>query len=127
MQIGGVFILEVKINREIRNYTESMFFGLSMRQFICSVLGCGAAVAAYFLLKSHIGLELTTWACVIVVIPFAALGFLRYNGMPAERLLMAYVKYRWLVPRKLTCKPVSLYYEMMKPSIEEKRKEMMKR
>ena len=29
---GGI-ILEVKINREIRNYTESMFFGLSMRQF----------------------------------------------------------------------------------------------
>ena len=26
--------MEVKINREIRNYTESMFFGLSMRQFI---------------------------------------------------------------------------------------------
>ena len=28
--------LEVKINKEIRNYTESMFFGLSMRQFILS-------------------------------------------------------------------------------------------
>lgn len=26
--------MEVKINREIRNYTESMFFGLSMRQFV---------------------------------------------------------------------------------------------
>lgn len=26
--------MEVKINREIRNYTEAMFFGLSMRQFI---------------------------------------------------------------------------------------------
>ena len=26
--------MEVKINREIRNYTESMFFGLLLRQFI---------------------------------------------------------------------------------------------
>ncbi len=26
--------MEVKINKEIRNYTESMFFGLSMRQFL---------------------------------------------------------------------------------------------
>ena len=26
--------MEVKINREIRNYTESMFFGLSLRQFV---------------------------------------------------------------------------------------------
>ena len=36
--------MEVKINREIRNYTESMFFGLSLRQFIFSVLACGIAV-----------------------------------------------------------------------------------
>ena len=36
--------MEVKINREIRNYTESMFFGLSMRQFVFSVLACGVAV-----------------------------------------------------------------------------------
>ena len=36
--------MEVKINREIRNYTESMFFGLSMRQFIFSVLALVIAV-----------------------------------------------------------------------------------
>ena len=35
--------MEVKINKEIRNYTESMFFGLSLRQFIFSVLACGVA------------------------------------------------------------------------------------
>ena len=26
--------MEVRINREIREYTESMFFGLTLRQFI---------------------------------------------------------------------------------------------
>ena len=35
--------MEVKINKEIRNYTESMFFGLSMRQFLFPPLP-----AAYF-------------------------------------------------------------------------------
>jgi len=38
--------MEVKINKEIRNYTESMFFGLSMRQFIFSVLAVSVAVEA---------------------------------------------------------------------------------
>ncbi len=33
--------MEVKINREIRNYTEAMFFGLSLRQFIFSLRRCG--------------------------------------------------------------------------------------
>jgi hypothetical protein len=43
--------LEIKINREIREYTEAMYFGLSLRQFICAVLACGAAVGLYFLLR----------------------------------------------------------------------------
>ena len=49
--------MEVKINKEIRNYTESMFFGLSLRQFIFSVLACGVAVGLYFLLRPHFGTE----------------------------------------------------------------------
>lgn len=53
--------MEVKINKEIRNYTESMFFGLSMRQFIFSVLACGVAVALYFLLRPYFGTETLSW------------------------------------------------------------------
>ena len=53
--------MEVKINREIRNYTESMFFGLSLRQFIFSVLACGIAVGLYFLLKPYLGTETVSW------------------------------------------------------------------
>ncbi|CUX39525.1 PrgI family protein [Clostridium sp. C105KSO13] len=41
--------MEDKINKEIRNYTESMFCGLSLRQFIFSVLACGVAVGLYIL------------------------------------------------------------------------------
>ena len=36
--------MEVKINKEIRDYTEAIFFGLSLRQFIFSGLACGIAV-----------------------------------------------------------------------------------
>ena len=45
---------KVKINKEIRDYTEAIFFGLSMRQFIFSVLACGIAVGLYFLLRPYI-------------------------------------------------------------------------
>ena len=47
--------MEVKINREIRNYTEAMFFGLSLRQFIFSACACVVAVGLYFLLKPYVG------------------------------------------------------------------------
>ena len=40
--------MEVKINKEIRNYRESMFFGLSLRQFLFSLAAVAVAVALYF-------------------------------------------------------------------------------
>ena len=73
--------MEVKINREIRNYTESMFFGLSLRQLIFSVLACGVAVGLYFLLRPYVGTETVSWVCILGAAPFAALGFVKYNGM----------------------------------------------
>ena len=83
--------MEVKINREIRNYTESMFFGLSLRQFIFSVLACGVAVGLYFLLRPY-----------------------------------AWIKSEFLMPKKLVFHSTNVYYELMKPSIEQKQKEVLK-
>ena len=57
--------MEVKINREIRNYTESMFFGLSLRQCVFSVLAIAVAVGLYFLLRPMFGLETLSWVCVL--------------------------------------------------------------
>ena len=44
--------MEVKINREIRNYTESMFFGLSMRQFVFFFAGGRCRRGTVFSLKA---------------------------------------------------------------------------
>ena len=49
--------MEVKVNREIRNYTESIYFGLSFRQFLFSVLGCTMSVLVYFIFKDILGTE----------------------------------------------------------------------
>ena len=110
--------MEVKINKEIRNYTESMFFGLSMRQFIFSVLACGVAVGLYFLLRSRFGTETLSWVCILGAFPFAAMGFIKYNGMTAEQFVWAWIKSELLMPKKLMFLPDNLYYETMKPTIE---------
>lgn len=49
--------MEVKINKEIRDYTEAIFFGLSLRQFIFSGLACGIAVGLYFLLHPYMSID----------------------------------------------------------------------
>ena len=110
--------MEVKINKEIRNYTESMFFGPSLRQFIFSVLACGVAMGLYFLLRSRFGTETLSWVCILGAFPFAAMGFIKYNGMTAEQFVWAWLKSEFLMPKKLMFLPDNLYYETVKPTIE---------
>lgn len=114
---GGI-ILEVKINREIRNYTESMFFGLSMRQFVFSVLAILVAVGLYFLLKPHFGTETVSWMCILGAAPFAALGFITYHSMTAEQFLWAWLRSELLEPKELRFESSNLYYEALKDKLE---------
>ena len=116
--------MEVKINREIRNYTESMFFGLSLRQFIFSVLALGVAVLLYFVLKPYLGTETVSWVCILGAAPFAAMGFITYHGMTAEQFLWAWLRSEFIEPRFLRSEPVNnIYYETMKGIVESHEKE----
>lgn len=117
--------MEVKINREIRNYTESMFFGLSLRQLIFSVLAVGVAIGLYFFLKPYVGTETVSWMCILGAAPFAAMGFVGYHGMTAEQFLWAWFRSEMLEPRRIIFEPVNLYYELMKKNIREHEKELM--
>jgi len=118
--------LEVKINREIREYTESIFFGLSMRQFFFSICACIVALILYFLLKPYFGIETLSWVCILGAVPFAVLGFIKYNGMTAEKFITAWIKSEILTPKKLTFKPTNLYYEDLK-NIENRKKQIEKK
>ena len=69
--------MEVKINKDIREFSESIFFGLSLRQFIFSVIACIVAVVLYFVLKPYLGLETLSWVCILGAAPFAVLGHLK--------------------------------------------------
>ena len=109
--------MEVKINREIRNYTESIFFGLSLRQFIFSICACVVAVLLYFLLKPHFGIETLSWVCIVGASPFAVLGFLKYNGMTAEEFIITWLRSEFLIPRRLKFLPKNYYYELVKDKI----------
>jgi hypothetical protein len=110
--------MEIKINREIRSYTESMFFGLSLRQFIFSAAAVLVALAVYFLLKPHLGTETVSWVCVLTAAPFAAMGFIQYNGMTAERFAWAWLRSAFITPKVLTFRATNLYYEAIKSSLE---------
>ena len=115
--------MEVKINREIRNYTESMFFGLSMRQFFFSLLAVCVAVLLYFVMKPYVGTETVSWMCILGAAPFAAMGFITYHGMTAEQFLWAWLRSEMIEPREIRFEPTDYYYEALKDSIAKYEKE----
>lgn len=104
--------MEVKINREIRDYSENVYFGLNLRQFIFSILACGIAVGLYFLLKPFFGIETLSWVCIVGAAPFAFLGFFKYHGMTAEKVLIVYLKSEILMPKELKFISTNYYDEI---------------
>lgn len=115
--------MEVKINREIREYTENIFFGLSLRQFIFSLCAITTTIILYFISHKYFGKETVSWVCILGAVPFAALGFFKYNGMPLEKFIIAFIKTEILMPRELKFKSENIYYEALKPYLEKKKKE----
>jgi len=102
--------MEIKINRDIREYTEAVALGLSMRQFVCAALAIGTAALLYIKLNRSVplGVETASWVCALGAAPFALLGFFKYNGLPAEKFLLAWLKSE-MTPRQLTFRAVNWY------------------
>ena len=119
--------MEVKVNKEIRNYTESIYFGLSLRQFIFSILACLMAVGLYFIMKPYFGLETLSWLCILGASPFAALGFITYNGLTAEQFVWAWIKSELLIPREIKFESNNVYWDSLIPYIKNKEREELKR
>lgn len=106
--------MEVKINKEIRDYKENIYFGLNLRQFVFTVLACLTAVLFYFVFRKKLNTEILSWVCMLGASPFIAIGFIKYNGMTFERLALSFIKTEILTPTHLLFKPKNLYYEIKK-------------
>ena len=89
--------MEIKINKEIRSYKETVYFGLTARQLICSLLAVGTAVGLYFALRGVLDRETLGWLCIVGAAPMAAAGFFRYNGLTLEQFLWAWCKTNFLL------------------------------
>lgn len=114
---------EIKINKEIRDYTESIFFGLSLRQSIFSIIACIIATCIYFLFNDKLGTEMTSWLCMLGATPFAALGFIRFQGMYTEDIVKTALYSFLLSSTNLINKPFNLYEEIFNSIINQSRKE----
>ncbi len=101
--------MEIKIPKEVRLHKETLFFGLSARQFFCSVLAVGMAVGVYFLLKDLLGRETASWLCILSAAPLAVAGFFQYNGLTFEQFVWAFIKSEILCARPRVFRSENIY------------------
>ena len=114
------------IFKSIKSFAITIYFGLNMRQLIFSACAVGIAVGSYFLLKPYLSLETLSWLCVLLAAPFAVLGFVKYNGMTAEKFIWAWIKSEVLTPKRLVFKAEDKLYMQSKESIKQKEREVYK-
>ena len=112
-----VIIMEVKIPKEIRSHKESIFFGLSVRQFVCAVLAVGIAAGIYLGLGGIVGKEAASWLCLLIAAPVAVAGFFHYNGMTLEQFVWAFIKSEILCAGPRGFDSVNLHEELF-PDLE---------
>lgn len=105
--------MEVKVNREIRDYSEAVFFGMPLRQCAFAALACLVAVGVFFLCRPAFGLEVTSWLCILAAAPFVGVGFLKWHGMNAEQIAWAWVRSEVLTPRVLLPAHRNTYHQLM--------------
>ena len=105
--------MEVKIPKEVRQHKESVFFGLSARQFFCSALAVILAVAVYLTCYKSIGKETASWLCILIAVPVAVAGFFTYNGLSFEELIWAFIKSQFLCCNFRKFISENIYYNML--------------
>ena len=79
-----------------------------------NMLSVYSLISLLIFTSNYRGIETLSWVCVLGAAPFAALGFIKYNGMTAEKFVAAWIKSMILTPKRLTFKPINLYYEDLK-------------
>ena len=103
--------MEVKVPRDILKYEEALFFGLSLRQFLFSLMAVGVAVGAFLLANPVLGTEMASWICMVAALPFALLGFVRYNGMTADQFMKVWIRSELLFPKVLVFRGGNFYMD----------------
>lgn len=119
--------MEIRINKEIRAYHETIFFGLTLRQFICSFAAVCMAIGIYFGLKAYVNDEVVSWLCIVCAAPIAACGFFKYNGLKFEQFIWAVIKSELIFTGRRLYKSENIYCKLLSEGMSERANKNIKR
>ena len=103
--------MEVKMNKEVTEYRENVFMGLSVRKVVWLVLAGIVAICVYFWAKPRFGENVTSILCMVSAVPCILMGFFRRNGLYFDRYILTVLRFYFVIPRFLYFKSENPLYE----------------
>lgn len=92
-------MIEIRIPKEIKNYREKFFFGLTVRQCICAAAALLLCVPLYIFGGKYLPQEVISWVVLIIAAPLMLVGFFRYNDMTFEKFAVEWFFFQF-APQK---------------------------
>lgn len=92
-------MIEIRIPKEIKNYREKLFFGLTLRQCICAGIALLICVPLYIWGHHFLPQEAISWIVVFIAVPLMLTGFFRYNDMAFEQFALEVIHF-YFYPQK---------------------------
>ncbi len=81
-------MIRADVPQDVREYKEQFFLGMTGRQILCVVLMLALAVGTFLVGKNFLTTDILVYLIVLEVAPLAAVGFLKYNGMGFEKIIV---------------------------------------
>ncbi len=92
--------LQIKLIKEIRSYSQTIYFGLNAKQLCFSICAILCAVGVYLLLRDRLSQTTISLVCILAAAPGAFFGFFQFQGMTAAEFLWVIIKF-FLLQKKL--------------------------
>ena len=92
-------MIEIRIPKELKNYREKLFFGLTLRQCICAGIALLICVPLYIWGHHFLPQEAISWIVVFIAVPLMLTGFFRYNDMAFEQFALEVIHF-YFYPQK---------------------------
>ena len=94
-------LIEIRIPKEIKNYREKLFFGLTLRQCICAGAALLICVPLYIFGNKILPQEAVSWVVILVAVPLMLVGFFRYNDMMFEQFAVEFMFHNFTPQKRI--------------------------
>jgi len=129
-------LIEVKVDKDVREYQEKTLLNLTARQLVCSIIALVVSGYLFYTIvfepqffqktdtTNNISIEeqvkqqedrteMISWVVILVVLPIIGIGFLRPNGMTVEKFVFCFVTDK-VLPKRRVYKPKNKVHIILK-------------